>query len=312
MKRINILITLLVFCCAMGCVKDPWDDVEASGWNNERRVLDIKFENQVGTAEVARIDDETGAITIKINVDAVPDLSNIMLTSLQLSWGAKSSIAAGQALNFENPDHTASFTVTSPTGKSREYKVKAESFQETLLGTYKITDLVVYGGTGPEYGGAAVIPMMNKPWVWNENTGPSAELDNTLTFELEGFTPEGNTYGKVINDAGPDELYADFIFIGDPQTDVNHFYRKIPKGESQWLRNYTTGQVIFTFPNGSTSTAVLIGPGTEDLGNGKSKTTTESALVFSLTGTDDWDKIYSDYDKFVKRPRKYWVDLAKQ
>ncbi len=312
MKRINILIALLLFCCAMGCVKDPWDDVEDTSWNHERSVLEIKFEHQVGAAEVTRIDDASGAITVTINTDAVPDLSNIVLSSLQLSYGASASIGVGEALNFENPENTASFTVTSPTGKSREYKVKAESFQETILGTYNITNLVVYGGTGPEYGGAAVIPMMDKPWIWSDTDGPSAELDNSLTFELEGITPEGNTYGKVINDPGADELYADFIFIGDPQTDVNKFYRKIPKGEGKWLRNYTTGQVIFTFSDGSTSSAVFIGPGTEDLGNGKSKTTTENSLVFSLTGTDDWDKIFSDYDKFVKRPRKYWVDLAKQ
>jgi hypothetical protein len=312
MKRLNILVALLLLSCAMGCVKDPWDDIEDGSWNNERSVLDIKFENQVGTAEVARVDEQTGEIAVTINVDAVPDLSSILVTSLQLSYGATSSIAAGQALNFENPENTAFFTVTSPTGKSREYKVEVESFKETILGTYKITNLVVYGGTGPEYGGASVIPMMNKPWIWSDTDGPAVELDNTLTFELEGITPEGNTYGTVVNDAGPDGLYANFVYVGDPQTDVNHFYRKIPEGEGKWLRNYATGQVVFTFPDGSTSSATLIGAGTEDLGNGKSKTTTEAALVFSLTGTDDWDKIYSDYDKFVKRPRKYWVDIAKQ
>jgi len=312
MKRINILIALLLLCCAMGCVKDPWDDIEDQSWNNERSVLDIKFENQVGTAEVARVDDQTGEITVTINVDAVPDLSSIVVSTLQLSYGASSNIGVGQALNFENPENTAFFTVTSPTGKSREYKVKAESFQETILGTYKITDLVVYGGTGPEYGGASVIPMMNKPWIWSATDGPGVELDNTLTFELEGITPEGNTYGKVINDAGPDGLYANFVYIGDPQTDVNHFYRKIPKGEGKWLRNYATGQIEFTFPDGTTSSATLVGPGTEDMGNNKSKTTTEAAFAFALKGTDDWNKIYSDYDKFVKRPRKYWVDISKQ
>src|SRR5690606_7812727 len=154
MKRINILIALLLLCCAMGCVKDPWDDVEDGSWNNERSVLDIKFENQVGTADIVRIDDKTGEIIVTINVDAVPDLSNIVLSSLQLSYGASSNVTVGQALNFENPQNAASFTVTSPTGKSREYTVKVESFQENILGTYKITDLVVYGGTGPEYGGS--------------------------------------------------------------------------------------------------------------------------------------------------------------
>jgi len=310
MNKITLVVLLLV--CQLGCVTDPWDDVADGKWNNERSVLDIKFENQVGTAQVARIDDSSGEITITVNVDAVPDLSAIKLTNLQLSYGATSSLEVGESLNFENADQTATFTVTSPTGKSREYKVKATSFQETILGTYKITDLVVYGGTGPEYGGAAVIPMMNKPWIWSASDGPSAELDNTLTFELDGITDDGNTFGTVVNDAGPDGLFANFVYVGDPVTDVNHFYRKIPAGTGKWLRNYATGQVIFTFEDGSTTSGAIIGAGTEDLGNGKSKTTTEGALVFSLSGTDDWNKIYSDYDKFVKRPRKFWVDLEKQ
>ncbi len=311
MKIINITFTLLLLCL-FACVTDPWDDVSGGGWNNERSVLNIKFENQVGMAEINRIDEQTGEITITINIDAVPSLGAIAVSNLELSYGATSTITVGDPLSFENPDQSASFTVTSPTGKSRTYTVKATSFQETILGTYKITDLVVYGGTGPEYGGSAVVQMMNKPWVWSDTDGPGVELDNTLTFELEGITEDGNTYGKVINDAGPDGLYANFVFVGDPETDVNHFYRKIPKGEGKWLRNYTTGEVIFTFENGTTATGSFIGPGTENLGNDKSKTTTESALAFSLQGTDDWDKIYSDYDKFVKRPRKFWVDIEKQ
>lgn len=307
----NILVILLVLL-QFSCVKDPLEDIEAGKWNNERSVIDLQFENQVGQAEITRDDDQSGTIIVTINVDAVPNLSEITLSSLQLSYGATSSVKVGESLNFENENQSASFTVTSPTGKSREYIVKATSFQETLLGTYDITDLVVYGGTGPEYGGAAVIPMMNKPWIWSPTTGPGVELDNTLTFTLEGITEEGNTYGKIVNDAGADGLYADFIYVGDPLTDINRFYRKIPKGEGTWLRNYATGQIVFTFPDGSTATGALIGSGTEDLGNGKSKTTANQALVFSLNGTDDWDKIYSDYDKFVKRPRKFWVDIVKQ
>lgn len=312
MKKSKYIVLLLLIIFQVSCVTDPWDEVAEGDWNNERSVLDLKFENQVGQAEIERDDEKSGSITITINVDAVPDLSAIALNSLQLSYGATSTLNVGEPLNFENDNQSASFIVTSPTGKSREYTVKVKSFQETILGTYKITNLVVYGGTGPEYGGGGVIPMMDKPWVWSATDGPGAELDNTLTFELEGITEEGNTYGKIVNNAGPDGLYANFIFVGDPQTDVNNFYRKIPKGEGTWLRNYATGQVIFTFADGKTSSGTLIGAGTEDLGNGKSKTTTGQALVFNLSGTDDWNKIYSDYDKFVKRPRKFWIDLQKQ
>lgn len=312
MKEGLKILALLLLVSQLSCVEDPWDDVAGGEWNNERNVIDIKFENQIGVATITRTDEDSGVIAFTINAGAVEDLTAIRLSSMQLSYGASASLAVGESLNFENEARTATFTVTAATGKSREYAVTVTPFEETILGTYKITNLVVYGGTGPEYGGAAVIPMMDKPWVWSDADGPGAELDNTLTFELEGITEEGNTYGRMVNDAGADGLYANFIFTGDPETDVNHFYRKIPKGEGQWTRNYTTGQITFTFEDGSTTSGVLVGPGTEEFPDNRSKTTTEQALAFTLSGTDDWDNIYSDYDKFAKRPRRFWIDLEKQ
>lgn len=294
------------------CQKDPLSEVNSGEWNNERSVLDIKFANQVGKASIERIDEVSGGISIAINVDAVPNLSSITILELQLSYGAESSVKKGDALNFENAGNSAVITVTSPTGKTRDYTIRATSFTENLIGVYNVTNLIVYGGTGPEYGGAAVLPMISKPWVWPAQGGPAADLDNIITFELTGITDEGNTYGIVRNDAGADGLFANFLFVGNPETDVNHFYRKIPAGEGQWLRNYANGTVVFTFPNGSTTTGVFATAGTEDLGHGQSKIITDYALAFSLNGTDDWDKIYSDYDKFVKRPRRYWIELNKQ
>ncbi len=312
MKKIKYALLLLLAVSQFACVVDPLKEIEEGDWNNERSVINIKLENQVGKAMIERIDDHTGTIVLAINVDAVPDLSNIKLSSIQLSYGAVSSVKVGESFNFENATNTATMTVTSPTGKSREYTITATSFTETLLGTYKITNLIVFGGTGPEYGGAAVMAMTSKSWVWPANGGPAAEQDNTLTFTITGITDDGNTYGKVVNNAGADGLYADFIYIKDPVTDVNHHYRKIPKGEGEWSRNYTTGTITFTFPDGKTTACTYVGAGVEDMGNNKSKTTTDNAFRFTLSGTDDWGKIYSDYDKFVKRPRVFWVDVKKQ
>jgi len=312
MKSLKYILIATVASTLFACVKDPFSDLEDGSWNNERSILNIKFENQVGKADIERIDESTGEIVLTINVSAIPDLSNIKLSSVQLSVGATSSLKIGDALNFENETNSATVTVTSPTGKSRTYTIVAESFVETIIGTYSISNLIVYGGTGPEWGGGAVLPMTDKPWVWPEANGPQVELDNTLTLAFTGITDEGNTFGTIVNDAGEDGLYADFSYVLDPPTDINHFYRTIPKGEGQWTRNYTTGTVIFTFADGSTTTGKFIeNDVTEDLGNGLSKTTTGHAFSFDLNGTDDWGRIYSDYDKFVKKPRKYWVDLIK-
>jgi hypothetical protein len=138
-----------------------------------------------------------------------------------------------------------------------------------------------------------------------------------LTFTLEGATDEGNTYGKCVNDAGSDGKYFDALYIGNnPETgsnvDLKSFYRKIPEGESTWSRDYTAGTITFTDKDGNTTTGSFVGACTEDLGYSKSMTITDHAFEFSLSGTDDWSNIYSDYDKFVKKPRKFWVTIKKQ
>ncbi|MEQ8471374.1 MAG: hypothetical protein RIC35_09315 [Marinoscillum sp.] len=313
MKLSIKILLLFAIVTQFSCVKDPFKEFEEGNWNNERSILGIRFENQVGSAEIVRDGDATGTIVVGINVDAVPDFSNIKLSSLVLSYEAASSVNVGQSLNFENESNSASITVTSPTGIERQYTVVAEPFTETILGTYTISNLVVWGGTGPEYGGGAVLAMTDKPWVWPENGGPSAELDNTITLELTGFTEDGNSYGTITNSAGADGAYADFQYVLDPATNVNGFYRKIPRGEGEWSRNYAAGMVTFTFPDGATTTGVFRESATTlDLGWDQTKTIESQAFEFSLNGTDDWDNIYSDYDKFVKRPRTFWIDLNRQ
>ncbi|KKL45234.1 hypothetical protein LCGC14_2357720 [marine sediment metagenome] len=312
MKKISIILIGMLCILQWGCQKDPWEDIEEGEWNNERSILSITFQNQVGQAQIDRIDEQTGEVYVSINSDAVPDLSTVQIQELVLSYQAQSDIAQGESLNFENETNSSSITITSPTGRIREYNIIANPFSEDILGTYSIDQQVLYGGTGPEFGGGAVLNLSDKPWIWPANEGAEKELDNTLVFELVGITDDGNTYGTVTNNAGEDGTYANFLFVGDPETDVNGFYRKIPQGQGEWLRDYNTGTITFTFEDGSTTTGMFIGPGTEDLGNGLSNTVENRAFVFELNGVDDYDNIYSDYDKFVRNPRKYWIEITKQ
>lgn len=316
-KIIKILAIFCVAVCTQSCVKDLQEEINEGKWNHERQVVDIKFENQVGLATIEAVDNISGNIDIAINVDAVPDLSNIRLLSLQLSYQAESSIKVGESLNFENADRSAKIIVTAKTGESREYTIRVSEFKEEITGQWTIQSLTVWGGTGPEYGGGAVMPLTDKPWCWNEGTGPDAELDNTLTFTLDGVTDDGNTYGKCVNDAGADGKYFDAIYVGNnPETgenvDVKHFYRQVPEGESIWKRDYSAGTISFTDASGNVTTGSFAGAGTEDLGWDKTFTVTDNALAFSLNGTDDWTNIYQDYDKFVKKARKFWVSMKKK
>lgn len=301
-----------------GCIEDMQDDINGGGWNNERSLIHIKVKNQVGTAEIQRIDDAKGEIRLTLNTGVITDLSKVELEKIELSYQATASVPVGGTFDFSNPERTSSITVTSATGKTREYTIYANEFTESLVGKWTIDDLIVFGGTGPDYGGAAVLQLQNKSWCWHEAYAPAKECDNVLTFTLDQITDQGNTSGICIHEAGPDGVYADFIFNGEmnkeePGTDLDlkHFYRQIPEGESRWTRNYAAGEITFTDKNGKVTTCSLDNAGTYDLGWNQSVTIPSNAFSFVLNGQDDWTNIYSDYDKFAKKPRKYFVLVTK-
>jgi hypothetical protein len=308
----NKILTLVMLAMAaasiFSCARDPYEDVTSNERSIENVTISGEGLTQVGPAVV---DKTTGKAIVKVLIAEGKDLSSVA-TTVQAAYRAKVTPNAGEPINFKSSNNKATFQVTSERGVTKDWEVEIVPFSETILGTYKIENLVVFGGTGTEYGGGGVLPLTDKPWDWPELGGPAAELDNVITFEFTGATSEGQTYGKFINNAGADAMYADFQFVADPKTDVNHHYRKLPKGEGTWTRDYSKNTVTFKFADGTTTTGVFEGPKTETLGNGLSKTIINNSLAFTLNGTDDWDKIYSDYDKFVKKPRKFWIDIKKQ
>jgi len=306
MKKLNYFILLIAVMFA-ACQKDPSAGIKS----HERAIEEFNLGNGLVQIGPAVVDRDSSKVTVKVLIQAGTDLSKVTPT-IVTSYKSTIAPASGTTINFAGNSNQATYTVTAQTGEIRKWTVVLEPFSEGLLGTFKISDLTLYGGTGPEYGGGAVLTLDSKPWDWPSTGGPSAELDNTLTFTYTGVTADGNTYGSVVNDAGPDGLYANFIYSQNPITDVNHFYRQIPEGTGTWLHNYTTNTVTFTFADKSTTTCTFDGPGTINLGNGLSKTITDNSFTFTLNGTDNWNAIYSDYDKFVSRPREFWIDVKKQ
>ena len=115
----NKLLKYTLFILCMGvmqsCVKDMQDDLNDGGWNNERSVTNLKFKNQVGQAEIERIDDTTGEVTVTLNVGAIPDLSKVEIESIELSYQATASAGKGSTLDFSNTERKSVLTVTSPT-----------------------------------------------------------------------------------------------------------------------------------------------------------------------------------------------------
>jgi len=291
------------------CEKDPSAGIKSHERDIESFQLNSAF-TQVGPATVNQ---DSSKVYVRVLVQGTVDFSKVSPTVIT-SYKSTVSPASGTTVNFAAKNNEYTYTVTAQTGQTRTWTVVLVPFTEELLGTWKIQDLTLYGGTGPQYGGGGVFTLESKSGDWNAVTGPNAELDNTLTFTYTGVTAQGNTTGTCVNNAGPDGLYANFIFEGNPVTDVNHYYRQIPTGTSTWVHDYTANDVTFTDANGKVTTCTFDGAETISLGNGLSKSVTNNAFDFTdLTGSaDNYNTIYSDYDKIVERPYEYWIDVVKQ
>ena len=90
-KLFKYAVLLTTVFTMQSCVKDLQDDINDGGWNHERSVINIAFENQIGKAVIENIDAETGDIELSINVGAQPSMASVKLTSMEVSYQAKTS-----------------------------------------------------------------------------------------------------------------------------------------------------------------------------------------------------------------------------
>ena len=317
MKTKYLFIALGALSVLGACQKDPWAAVEEGSWNSDHRILDIKFAGQAGKAVVKDIDESTGTVTLQLATDLVTDMSKVTVETLELSYKATSSVERGGTVDFTAA--SPSITVTASTGQSRTYALNMTEFTETIIGKYRITDSKVWGGTGPEGGGGALMSPENKPWCRyvDEGFGPAAEYDDYLEFTLDEIMSDGNTTGKCIHYGGVDGKHWNCLFKaavnkeGTTDIDLHKFYRQIPVGTSTWVRNYTDDTITFTDERGTVTIGRILPSGTYNLYKDDSRdvnlTVEKMAFAFQLSGVDDWTNIYSDYDKFAKRPRLYFI-----
>lgn len=319
MNKLKYLLSAFVLLCFASCKDDPWEDVADGGWNHERSIIDVKFEGQAGTPTITETDSETGVIELQLASDMVADMSKVRVETLTLSYKATANVASGGTIDFTKGD--PQIVVTSPNGESRIYMLEMTEFSETLTGTYTISNLWVYGGTGAAYNCTKLYKPADKSWCWNgEGRGPAAEMDNYLVFTLGEILADGNTIGTCMNWAGEDAKNWDCVFAGasNPDTgkpvDLTQFYRQIPKGESTWLRNYSDGTITFTDADGHKTSCTLVPKGTYQMPNVPPipLTLESEAFKFNLKGTEDWNNTYNDYGVFARNPVTYYIEIVKQ
>ena len=228
-------------------IMDPFTPGAGS---EENDITEISFGGQIGDATINANNTEV-SFYFSLNAGS---LASVEVTALAISENATVSVQVGSKLNFDNAQNIATITVTAENGIEAVWTIKMTPVDEPLEGKWAIRGSWQYGGyRGWDVSG--VHNLAQKPWRWDDEFGPEVEYDNILEFIIEGVMPDGSTFGTVINDAGDDESYADYLYIAgsasaseDNPHDLNYIYRAIPKGTAQWKRNGST--VTFIFESG--------------------------------------------------------------
>ncbi len=317
MNKIKFLFLTIVAALSVVACNDPWKEINGGSWNHEHSIIAIEFEGQAGLTEITNIDEATGTVGFKLMSANVPDMTKVAIKTLTLSYGATANVEKGSTLDFTGS--APEIAVSSPNGDTRVYTLNMSEFSETLIGMYKIQKHMHYGGTGPEYGGGALMDPQDKSWVWDQKGfGPKAEYDNYFEIVFETINAAGNSVGRCIHYAGVDGKFWNAIFQakynkeGATDIDLHKWYRLLPMGTSTWERNYSEGTITFTDAAGKKTVATLMEAGSHFVFN--SNGTTDKfidipnlAFNFALTGVDDWTNIYGDYDKFAKKVRNHYI-----
>ena len=241
-KRLVMLATALMLAGA--CTKD----IDRTLPSNECSILDIRLAGQLGRADIARIDEERGTVTLYMFERSDFPWSAVEIEALALSSGATSDIAEGETLDFRNPERRARIVVRSQSGREVAWSICIEPYDPFYVGVWQIVDVKIYvdqniSGTGTGR--------------WDTSMGGSefgasgaAELDNRIVISMDEEMIDGRFTGRIINDAGPDGAYGSFLgvypgeYTVENPLDMNPRLRHLlPVGESEWTLDLATGQM---------------------------------------------------------------------
>ncbi len=206
-KLINILlIGMVIFMAA--CTEDPLSDIYEDGasWNHERGINSLVLKNQIGSAAIVSNADES-TVTVVLNTDVDPNISAVEIEYLGLSWNASADVSNGSTLNFDNAEKKATITVTSESGKTKEWTIYAQEFSNPVMGEWTIAihrfswdDNFGWGNAGYDVDLANDMPLT------------AAGLDDVITFGAVEGVEDGKPFGTYTRSAGADGEFANYVF----------------------------------------------------------------------------------------------------
>lgn len=229
MKNLRHLFLAVAAVLALSsCEDEPRNTEELiDPWLRERTPVNLRLESQIGEAVITdnwRNDAEGSVVVSLITGDL--DMSAVKVVALDFEYPDSeycpvASIAPGSIVDLSGG--TADFTVTAYNGETRTYTISYSQFKDSLEGTYVFTPVgglldssaplsafIIHGG----WDDAEVrSTAMDKWWHWGDGYMPTDEDDNVLSFRLEEADAEtGATFGTLVNEAGPDGKYANYMY----------------------------------------------------------------------------------------------------
>lgn len=322
MSRKLTLLALAPVLLMLACTEDPRNTEPLTDpWLRERTPVNIRLESQIGAAVISDdwTDDTVGAVTVSLITTGL-DLSKVKVEAVDFKYPdsefcPKASIGPGSTVDLTSGK--TAFTVTAYNGETRTYTLSYSKFRDPLEGTYTFTKVagildeknapkcsfIVVGGWDGEVVRSTI---MDKWWHWGDGYMPTDEDDNILSFRLETADAEtGETYGTLDNKAGPDGLYANYMYDGTK--DMNDKYRIFPKGKSRWHKPDENTVIIHDISDTEYATPLytvyIVGAGEQTVA-GVSYMIPSAAFARAFPGpfdTIDWN--YPDTRWFVDNLR---------
>ena len=310
--------------------------------SNERTLLSIAFDHQIGDAVITPEGDDAGTVEFQLAVDLISDLSQVEITGMTISYGATATAKTGDKIDFTANKPT--ITVTAESGKTRTYSLMMTPFSESFAGCYAITGSKILGGLGDatdanvwSWGVLLLASPEEKSWCWTKWTnlgyGPAANYDNYLEVKCTKINDDGTTEGTCINYGGVDGKHWNCLLDGaqnkektGQDLDLHDFYRVIPIGESTWKKDYSKGTITFKAADGTEHVCSIFDKNIEicmtfsDPSKNKQVEVADQCLAFVVNGDTTWNEenkaylepmLYTDYLKFVIAPRYYFLLVNK-
>lgn len=298
MKKLVYVYVLVLAVIVSACTVDPLKEIKDGAWNKERNVISLLVDGQIGTAVIERNGDDAN-MRLYAKFENIDDLSKIEIKAIELSYGASTPNEVGTFLNFANEDTTSNLTVVSESGSELQWNISMKPFVSDLEGDWYIGEIGMYCDM-----------WSSEDWGWEKTVmindylpNVSPELDNKISFVVEGADENGNPFGSYENNAGNDAAYGDFS-DETKAWDFNDRFRTVPMGKGTWLRDFSRNKVIITDEKNKEFELDL------ELLKETGELSLKAALEY-LPEMVDWDDTDWAYEELAHMSNPMWYKLTK-